>query len=67
MKTKAGKPGSKRNVVTKVKKIPKVMLKKNFRNEKNVKDFWNYCKPYFINKGLCNNEPIILMENDNIF
>ena len=39
LKAKASKPGSKRNVVTKVKKIPKVMLKKNFRNEKKCKRF----------------------------
>ena len=25
-------------------------------------DFWNFCRPYFTNKGVCNNEKIILVE-----
>ena len=24
----------------------------------------NYCKPYFTNKGICNDEPIILVEKN---
>ena len=27
-------------------------------------DFWNYCKPYFTNKGICNDNRIILVENE---
>ena len=26
----------------------------------------NYCKPYFTNKGICNDEPIILERDDKI-
>ena len=45
-------------------------LKKHFKETlpkgNNVKDFWNYCKPYFTNKGICNDDRIILVENDKI-
>ena len=37
-----------RNVVTKLnKKLKKVYLKEKLRKGKDVKDFWNFCKPYF--------------------
>ena len=29
-----------------------------------IKIFWNYCKPYFSNKGICNDDRIMLVEND---
>ena len=32
----------------------------------NVKDFGNYCKPYFTNKGICNDGKIILIEDEKI-
>ena len=32
----------------------------------NVKDFWNYCKPYFTNKGICKGGRTTLVENDTI-
>ena len=31
---------------------------------KDVKDFGNFCKPYFTNKGLCNYEKITLLEKE---
>ena len=45
-------------------KLKKTFLKKNFRKENNVNDFWNNCKPYFRNKDICNDDRIILVEND---
>ena len=53
----------------KVSKLNK--LKKTSFNEKppkgnKVKDFWNYCKSYFPNNGICNDETIILLENYGI-
>ena len=41
-----------------------VILKKKLLKGKIVKDFWNYQKPYFTRKYICNNQPIILVEND---
>ena len=46
-------------------------LKKTYFEEKppkgnNVKDFRNYHKPYFTNKGICNDDRIVLVENDKI-
>ena len=73
LKNKANKTGSKEDLkrykiqrnVTKLNKSLK-NEKENFRKEKNVKDFWNYCKPYFTSKAICNDEPIILVENNKI-
>ena len=46
-----------RNVVTKLNwSLKKVISKKNFRKE----------KPYFTNRGICNDEPIILVGNDKV-
>ena len=41
-------------------------LKEKLPNRNNVKDFWNYCKPYFTDKGICNYDRIILVKNDKI-
>ena len=31
-----------------------------------MKDFWNFCKPYFTNKGVCNHKKIILVEKEEV-
>ena len=56
-----------------MKKVSKLnnKLKKTYSEEKllkgnNVKDFWNYCKPYLTNMGICYNGRIVLVENDEI-
>ena len=41
-------------------------MKEKLPKGNNLKDFWNYCKPYFTNKGICNDDRIILVENDKI-
>ena len=52
-----------RNVVTKLnKKLNKAYFKEKLPKRKDVKDFWNFCKSYFTNKGVCNDEKIILVE-----
>ena len=76
LKNKANKTGSKedlklnkiqRNVVTnRNKSLKKVCFKEKLPKGKNVKDLWNYSKTYFTNKCICNDEPIILVENDKI-
>ena len=46
-----------RNLVTKLnKKLKKAYLKEKLPKGKDVKDFWNFFKPYFTNKGVCNDE-----------
>ena len=45
-------------------KLKKTYFKEKPRKGRNVKDFWDYCKPYFKNKGTCNDDRIILVEND---
>ena len=56
-----------RNVVTKLnKKLKKAYFKEKLPNGKDVKDFWNFCKPYFTNKGVCNDEKIILVEKEEV-
>ena len=47
-------------------KLKKTYFKEKLPKGNNVKDFWNYCKPYFTNKGICNDDRIILVENDKI-
>ena len=42
------------------------MFLRKLLKENNVKDFWNYCKPYFTSKGICNDDRIILVENDKV-
>ena len=76
LKNKANKSGKEedkrlyniqRNKVSKLNnKLKKTYFKEKLRKENNVKDFWNYCKPYFTNKGICNDDRIILVENDKI-
>ena len=70
---KSGKKGDKRLYNIQGNKVSKLNnnFKKTYFKEKlptgnNVKDFWNYCKPYFTNKGICNDDRIILVENDKI-
>ena len=46
-----------RNVVTKlIKRLKKAYFKEKLLQGKDVKDFWNFCKPYITNKGVCNDE-----------
>ena len=76
LKNKANKSGKEedkrlyniqRNKVSKLNnKLKKTYFKEKLPKGNNVKDFWNYCKPYFTNKGICNDGRIILVENDNI-
>ena len=56
-----------RNKISKLNnKLNKIHFKEKLTKGNNVKDFWNYCKPYFTNKGICNDDRIILVENDKI-
>ena len=56
-----------RNKISKINnKINKIYFKEKLPKGNNVKDFWNYCKPYFTNKGICNDDRIIFVENDKI-
>ena len=56
-----------RNKVTKLNnQLKKAYFKQHLPKGNNVKDFWNYCKPYFTNKGICNDEKIILVEKGEI-
>ena len=56
-----------RNVITKLnKKLKKAYFKAKIPKGKNVKHFWNFCKPYFTNKGVCNDEKIILVEKEEV-
>ena len=42
-----------RNVVTKLnKKLKEAYFKGKLPKGKDIKDFWNFCKPYFTNKGV---------------
>ena len=47
-------------------KIKKTYFKEKLPKGNNVKDLWNYCNSFFTNKGICNNDRIILVENDEI-
>ena len=56
-----------RNIVTKLnKKLKKAYFKEKLPKGKGLKDFWNFCKPYFTNKGVCNDEKIILVEKEEV-
>ena len=56
-----------RNKVSKLNnKLKITYFKEKLPNGNNVKDIWNYCKPYFTNKSICNDDRIILVENDKI-
>ena len=55
------------NAVTKLnKKLKKAYFKEKLPKGKHVKDFWNFCKPYFANKGVCNDQKIILVEKEEV-
>ena len=75
LKSKTNKSGKKedrlyniqRNKVSKLNnKLNKTYFKVKLPKGNNVKDFWNYCKPYFANKGIFSDGRIILVENDKI-
>ena len=76
LKNKANKSGKEedkrlyniqRNKVSKLNnKLKKTYFKEKLPKGNNVKDFWNYCKPYFTNKGICNDDRIVLVEKDKI-
>ena len=76
LKNKANKSGKEedkkryrlqRNIVTKLnKKLKKSYFKTKLPKGSKVRDFWNFCKPYFTNKGICNDEKIILVEKDEV-
>ena len=54
-----------RNKVSKLtNKLKKTYFKEKLLKGNNVKDFSNYCKPSFTNKSICNDDRIILVEND---
>ena len=56
-----------RNVVTKLnKKLEKAYFKEKLPKGKDVKDFWNFFKPYFTRKGVCNDEIIILVKKEEV-
>ena len=56
-----------RHIVTKLnKKLKNDYFKEKLLKEKDVKDFWDFCKPYFINKGVCKDEKIILVEKEEV-
>ena len=72
LKNKANKTNSKEDVklykiqriVTKLNKsLKKGYFKEKLPKGKSVQDFWNCCKLYFTNKGICNDESIILVVN----
>ena len=44
----------------------KAYFKEKLPKGKDVKDFWNFCNPYFTNKSVCNNEKIILVEKEEV-
>ena len=76
LKTKANKSGKEEdkrlyniqgNKVSKLNnKLKKTYFKEKLPKENNVKDFCNYCKLYFKNKGICNDDRIILVESGKI-
>ena len=47
-------------------KLKKTYFKEKLPKGNDAKDFWNYCKLYFTNKGICNDDRIIIVENDKI-
>ena len=56
-----------RNLVTKPnKELNKAYFKEKLPKGKDVKDFWNFCKPYFTNNGVCNDEKLILVEKEQV-
>ena len=58
---------SQRNKVSRlINKLKKTYFNEKLPKENNIKDYWNYCKPYFTSKGICNDDRIILVENDQI-
>ena len=75
LKNKANKSGKEedkrlykiqRNKVSKLNIFKKKYFKEKLPKGSNVKGFWNYYKPYFTSKGICNDGRIILVENDKI-
>ena len=53
------------NFVTKLNKnLKKTSFKEKLPKRKDVKYFWNFCRPHFTNKAVCNNEVIILLEKE---
>ena len=47
-------------------KMKKAYFKEKLSKRNNVKDFKNYCKIYFTNKGIDNDERIVLFGKDEI-
>ena len=76
LKNKANRPGKKEgkrlyNIQRNKPSKSNNERNKTFSKEKlpkgnNVKDFWNYCKRYFTNQGICNDGRIILAKNDKL-
>ena len=67
LKNKANKSGKEdkrlyniqRNKVSKLNnKLKKTYFKEQLPKGNNAKDFWNYCKLYFTNKGVCYSKDI---------
>ena len=56
-----------RNVVAKLnKKLKEAYFKEKLPKSKDVKDFWNFYKPCFTKKGVCNDEKMILVEKQEV-
>lgn len=76
LKTKANKTGDKKDTMlykkqrNRVSNLNKKNKKEFFRNNEpqgsSSKAFWDYCKPYFTNKGIIAEDKIILVENNEI-
>ena len=51
-----------RNKVSKLyNKLKKTYFKEKLPKRSNVEDFWNYSKPYFTNKCICNDDRIVYL------
>ena len=55
-----------RNLVVKLNRDSKLRYFHNIETSKNLKPFWNVCKPYFSNKHAHGDSEIILIENEKI-
>ena len=49
-----------------VENIEKAYFKEKLPKEKHIKNFGKFREPYFSNKGVCNDEKIIVVEREQI-
>ena len=59
---KSGKEEDKMPYNIKKNELDKTYFKEKLPKGNNVKDFWNYCKPYFTKKGIWNDDRVILLK-----